>query len=236
MRDFVSPAVLAMKIIRYIGDQVSESGKPIRQLGGIARVVEAPGNEWAGGLIEELIGKGLVKAGNVVRTFDGVTFMNVNLTLEGWESYEREKRGSFSGDYGFLAMQFDDPELDTFVEEVVKPAVKDTGYRLVHMRDAGRAGVIDNIMRIQIRDAAFVISDLTHDNSGAYWESGYAEGLGKPVIYICEKAKFKERATHFDTNHCTTVLWCRSDDEGFRKELIATLRRSLEDETDASGA
>ena len=38
-----------------------------------------------------------------------------------------------------------------------------------------------------VRDAAFVISDLTHDNSGAYWEAGYAEGLGKPVIYICEE-------------------------------------------------
>ena len=90
-----------------------------------------------------------------------------------------------------------------------------------------RAGVIDNIMRIQIRDSAFVIADLTHDNYGAYWEAGYAEGLGKPVIYICEKTKFDEKKTHFDTNHCTTILWSEDDPEGFGKELIATLRRSL---------
>ena len=92
---------------------------------------------------------------------------------------------------------------------------------------APRAGVIDNIMRIQIRDAKFVIADLTHDNNGAYWEAGYAEGLGKPVIYICEKKKFDEKKTHFDTNHCTTVPWSRNDDEGFRQKLVATLRRSL---------
>ena len=112
----------------------------------------------------------------------------------------------------FGAMQFGDPDLDNFVQEVVKPAVKKG---------------IDNIMRIQIRDSAFVIADLTHDNYGAYWEAGYAEGLGKPVIYICEKAKFDKKVPHFDTNHCTTVLWSSDGPEEFKRQLVATLRRSL---------
>ena len=125
-------------------------------------------------------------------------------------------------------MQFGDDGLDTFIRDVVKPAVRDDiGYDVVDMRDVSQAGVIDNIMRIQIRDAAFVIADLTHDNHGAYWEAGYAEGLGKPVIYICEQTKFDKEKSHFDTNHCTTVLWSRNDAEGFREKLIATLRRSL---------
>jgi nucleoside 2-deoxyribosyltransferase len=95
------------------------------------------------------------------------------------------------------------------------------------MRDAARAGIIDNIMRARIRDSAFVLVDLTHDNAGAYWEAGYAEGLGKPVIYICERAKFEKARTHFDTNHCTTVVWTVDDADTFKTELIATLRRSL---------
>ena len=82
-------------------------------------------------------------------------------------------------------------------------------------------------MRTQIRDAAFVLVDLTHDNSGAYWEAGYGEGLGKPVIYICEQNKFDTEKTHFDTNHCTTVAWSIGDPEPFVERLIATLRRSL---------
>ncbi len=127
-----------------------------------------------------------------------------------------------------MAMKFNDPELDSFVNDTVKPATKEIGYDLVDMRDVARAGVIDNIMRTQIRDSAFVIVDLTHDNSGAYWEAGYAEGLGKLVVYICEKTKFEEASTHFDTNHCTTVPWSSDDPEGFRRELIATLRRSLD--------
>ena len=60
------------------------------------------------------------------------------------------------------------------------------------------------------------------------WEAGYMEGLGKPVIYISEKTKFDKAKTHFDTNHCTTVPWSRTNDAGFRELFIETLRRSLD--------
>jgi hypothetical protein len=106
-------------------------------------------------------------------------FRHVSLTLDGWEKYEAEKRGRFSGQYGFIALKFGDPILDPLVNDVIKPAVKNgIGYDLVDMRNVARAGIIDNIMRAQIRDSAFIIIDLTHDNPGAYWEAGYAEGLG----------------------------------------------------------
>jgi len=150
------------------------------------------------------------------------------LSLSGWDDYENEKRGGFSGRYGFIALDFNKAEIEAFVDDVVKPAVRDgISYDLVDMRHGIRAGIIDNIMRQQIRDSAFVIADLTHNNSGAYWEAGYAEGLGKPVVYICEKAKFKRAKTHFDTNHSTTVLWSSSDPQAFCGDLISTLRRSL---------
>ena len=221
MNDFINPAIQAINLIREIGDTVSRTGEPIQQYPG--------GDEFSVQLVDELVDSGFVKVKYDVRAFEGVTFMGVNLTLEGWERYEQEKRGEFKGNYGFIAMQFGDPGLDGLVRNVVKPAVKDEmGYDLFDMRDVARAGVIDDIMRIQIRDSAFVIADLTHDNHGAYWEAGYAEGLGKPVVYICERTKFDEKGTHFDANHCTTVFWSKDDQKGFGKELVATLRRSLD--------
>ena len=235
MSEFTSPAVQAMNLIRYIGDQVSESGKPISNLPKISEEIGVPSEEFLEQLVEELCENGIIKMTKLEITYSpNVTrFARVNLTLDGWKQYEAEKRGGFSGNNGFLAMQFGEPDLETFVREVVKPAVKeDTGYDLVDMRDVGKAGIIDNIMRVQIRDAKFVIADLTHDNNGAYWEAGYAEGLGKPVIYICEKEKFeRDDGTHFDTNHCTTVVWSKSrdNDDNFRQELTATLRRSLDE-------
>ena len=149
------------------------------------------------------------------------------LTVEGYARLAELEETDIVSSKAFIAMKFNDTELDAFVKDVVKPTVRGFGYDLEDMRDVAQAGVIDNIMREQIREAAFVIADLTHDNSGAYWEAGYAEGLDKPVIYICEKTKFEEHKTHFDTNHCTTVPWSKNDPEGFRKKLIATLYLSL---------
>ena len=230
---FTSPEIQAMNLIRYIGDEVSKSGEPIRQLWGssVQRMIGAPGEKFATQLVEELRERGTIRMLDPLKLLGGaVEFRDINLTLDGWEQYESEKRGRFDGNYGFLAMEFGDDDLDVFVQEVLKPAVKEgIGHELLDMRDVGRAGIIDNIMRVQIRDAKFVIADLTHDNNGSYWEAGYAEGLGKLVIYICEKKKFDEKKTHFDTNHCTTVPWSRDDDEGFRQELTATLRRSLDE-------
>lgn len=230
MADFTSPAVQAMNLIRYVGDEVSKSGEPIRRLPeNIHEIIHAPTPVFADQLIRELWGKSVIQMAKPIERRGFSLFGNINLTLQGWEEYEAEKRGRVPGNHGFIAMQFGDPELDRFVECVVKPAVKDgVGYDLVDMRNVARAGIIDNIMRVQIRDAKFLIADLTHDNNGAYWEAGYAEGLGKPVIYICEKNEFDETKTHFDTNHCTTVPWSRDDEENFRRDLIATLRRSLE--------
>ena len=232
-----NPLAQAANMIRYIGDEVSQSGKAIEQFPvNFHAVIGALNRESAIRLVKELEERKLLVTdgiGTAVRSDSAGRphreFANITLGLDGWEQYEAEKRGQFSGNYGFIAMKFNDPDLEDFVRDIVKPAVKEgIGYDLVDIRDVSQAGVIDNIMRVQIRDAAFVIAELSHDNLGAYWEAGYAEGLGKPVIYICEQKKFDEKSTHFDTNHCTTVLWPRDNDENFKKELIATIRRSLD--------
>jgi hypothetical protein len=48
---------------------------------------------------------------------------------------------------------------------------------------------------------------VTHANNGADWEAGFAEGLGRPVIYTCRQEEWKERKVHFDTNHLATIIW-----------------------------
>ena len=32
----------------------------------------------------------------------------------------------------------------------------------------------------------------------------------------------------YDPNHCATVPWSRDDDEGFRREWIVAIRRSID--------
>jgi hypothetical protein len=223
-----TPAIQAANIIRYIGDEVSKTGNAVQSFPlCFHALVGSPNLDFAFIIMGELEQKGLL-TGRPGGTF-GVPneLTHVVLTLDGWERYEAERRGLVAGKYGFMAMKFGNVELDGFYKSVIKTAVEKIGYELIRLDEVSKAGIIDNLMRMQIRDSAFVIADLTHDNWGAYWEAGYAEGLGKPVLYVCEQAKFDEKKTHFDTNHCTTVLWSTNEPHQFERELIATLRRSL---------
>lgn len=223
-----SPVQQSSNIIRFIGDMLSKTGEEIQIFSSsFHAIVGSPNRLFCMALVIELKSRGLISAYSI-DTNGTPHIQNISLTLSGWELYEREKIGLVSGNYGFIALKFNDTVLDPLVRDHIKPAIAELGYDLYDMRDVARAGVIDNLLRVQIRDSAFVLVDLTHENAGAYWEAGYAEGLGKPVLYICERTKFDEKKTHFDTNHCTTVLWDNDSPNEFLTSLIATLQRSLE--------
>lgn len=136
---------------------------------------------------------------------------------------------SLERSYGFLAMQFGDRQLDQLAQHHLKPAIKASlGYEVIDVRDVTKAGSIDELIRNSITNAKFVIADLTHANGGAYWEAGFAEGKGIPVIYICEERVFARNGTHFDTNHLTTVMWSVDRVDEFQEKLVETIKNTLE--------
>jgi len=136
-----------------------------------------------------------------------INILSFLLTFKGWDKYDEIKSSSDIGKISFMAIKYGNVSLEKVYEENIKDAVKQTGFEIQLLRDVLRAGSIDDQLRVQIRGAKFLLVDLTDDNNGAYWEAGFAEGLNKPVIYLCEKDKFDKFKTHFDTNHLTTVLW-----------------------------
>jgi len=128
-----------------------------------------------------------------------------------------------------MAMKYDDPELDLMFENHFKKAVGNTGYELRRLDEKPKAGLIDDRLRVEIRRSRFLIADLTHGNRGAYWEAGFAEGLGKPVIYTCKKQYFedKDKGVHFDTNHHQAILWEDGNIDDACKRLTATVRNTF---------
>jgi hypothetical protein len=168
------------------------------------------------GLIESKLLQGSLMGGGA----------NVTLTFPGWQRFEELRRGSPSGRNAFMAMQYGDPLLDRIVREYFRPAVAETGFNLKRLDDEPRAGLIDDRLRVEIQGARFLITDLTHGNPGAYWEAGYAEGLGKPVIYTCERSVFRKKS-HFDTNHHLHVLWEEADLKDAASRLKATIRATI---------
>lgn len=149
------------------------------------------------------------------------------LTWEGWARYEELKRNDPDTRTAFMAMQFGDRELDAVVSECFSPAVSATGFNLRRLNEGQAAGSIDDQLRVALRTSRFVIADLSHNNRGAYWEAGYAEGLGKPVIYTCNRSVWENEPVHFDTSHLVTVIWDPSDLEDAGTKLKATIRATL---------
>lgn len=177
-------------------------------------------------LVDHLKSSGLIAGAHASFT-SGEFSAHVALTFSGWDYYETLRLGGTTYRKAFMAMKFGDPTLNTLLEQVLRPAAKRAGFDLYKLDDRPKAGLIDDRMRVEIRASDFVVADLTHDNLGAYWEAGYAEGLGKPVIYTCERSKFDSTRTHFDTNHHLTIVWDAFSPEDAGLQLTETIRATL---------
>lgn len=153
--------------------------------------------------------------------------LSLRLTMVGWAKYEELKKTAVQSRTAFMAMKFGDELLDRVVAECFRPAVARAGFQLRLLTDEQPAGLIDDQLRAAILSARFLIADLSHGNPGAYWEAGFAEGLGLPVIYTCEAAKWEESKTHFDTNHLVTIVWRGNDLETATRQLTATIRATF---------
>jgi hypothetical protein len=153
------------------------------------------------------------------------------LTMAGWERYEELKRGRNDSRKAFMAMKFNDaPEVERAYKDCFKPGAARAGFDLLDTREQQRAGMIDDQMRVAIRNSRFMVADLTHACRGSYWEGGFAEGLGRPVIYTCEKKAWEAEKPHFDTNHLATVIWDAGDFDKAARQLTAIIRNTLPDE------
>jgi hypothetical protein len=111
------------------------------------------------------------------------------------------------------------------------PQVRLAGFDLQRLDQGQPAGLSDDQLRVRIRQARFLVCDLTHGNRGAYWEAGFAEGLGRPVIYTCRRDVFEdathEHHPHFDAAHWVTVPWDPTDPAAAALKLKATIRATL---------
>ena len=94
------------------------------------------------------------------------------------------------------------------LREAIRKGVTDAGYFAVFIDEVQHNELITPELLKHIRDSKFVVADLTHQNNGAYFEEGYAMGLGKPVIQLCKKGT----QLHFDIAQKNTIMWEEEED------------------------
>jgi hypothetical protein len=218
-----TPAELCDNFLLWLADEMDGwvgkivgTGKQISDPDILAEIgaIEAGGARWAADALID------AKLANL--QFIGATNQfRAGLTPTGWNRVEELQRAHIASRFAFFARKFANDDLDRVFAECLQPAVKQTGYDLRTVTQ--RAGHIDAIIEDEIRRCRFLIADLSDDNAGAYWEAGFAEGLGKPVIYVCRHGV----KTHFDTDHRHTVRWDLAKLEETATHLKAVVRNTL---------
>lgn len=121
----------------------------------------------------------------------------------------------------FVAMKFG-PDTQALREKIKEGL---NGYNVRIMDEIEHNRQIVPEMLYEIRNSKFVIAELSNHNNGAYYEAGYALGLGKEVIHICKKSEMSN-GLHFDVAQVNTIVYDNIDEipEKLKKRIRATIK------------
>ena len=147
------------------------------------------------------------------------------ISANGWRRIEELQKKETEINQGFIAMSFNNetkPIRHAFCE-----AISGLGFatRLIDEKEHNNQIVPEIFYEIQ--RSKFIVVDVTYPNYGAYYEAGFAQGLGKEVIVCCSKEAFynvsgKYTRPHFDISQKSMVIWEDLND------LVIRLQRRIE--------
>jgi nucleoside 2-deoxyribosyltransferase len=146
-------------------------------------------------------------------------YIKIGLTPKGYSRVDEIQKNTAHGRNVLVAMKFGDDTIP--LREAIRKGIQDAGYHAVFIDEVQHNDFITPELLKYIRDSKFVVVDLTHQNNGAYFEEGYAMGLGKPVIQLCQK----DTHLHFDIAQKNTIMWTSEDDipERLTNRIKATI-------------
>ncbi len=128
-------------------------------------------------------------------------YVSITLLPEGYKRVDAIQKNSAYGRNVLVAMKFGDDTLK--LREAIREAITSCDYKAIFIDEVQHNDFITPELLKHIRDSKFVVVDLTHQNNGAYFEEGYAMGLGKPVIQLCQQGT----QLHFDIAQKNTIMW-----------------------------
>ena len=159
--------------------------------------------------------------------FLAVRGLEIGLTAPGFEAIDSLKSAGAETKQAFVAMWFG-PEMLPVYDEGIAPAVRDAGYEPFRIDRKEHVNKIDDEIIAEIRASRFLIADFTcplittadgatvgNPRGGVYYEAGFAQGLGTPVIWMAREDTIEH--VHFDTRQFAHILWKEPGD--LRKSL-----------------
>ena len=143
----------------------------------------------------------------------------ITIAPEGYARIDELQRQASAGNNALVAMKFGDETKP--LREAIRLGIQTCGYNAIFIDEVQHNDYITPELLKYIKNSKFVVVDLTHKNNGAYFEEGYAMGLGKPVIQLCKKGT----DLHFDIQQKNTIMWASESDipERLSNRIKATI-------------
>ncbi len=220
-----SPAEYFDRLLQIFADHCLYPGMPskVLQIAVLAARLYVP-EQGCNEIRRELLAQGLLK-----ETFRSPTHVAVVLTSEGWKrlsAVAKDRRGTRP----FVAMWFDETMQAAYTNGIA-PALIASGYSPpfrvddpehdANVDSKDHISRIDNRILAEIRQARFLIADVTGQRQSVYYEAGFADGLGIPIIWCCRKDE--EQKMSFDTRQIAHILW--EDAADLKQQLIDKIGR-----------
>ena len=131
------------------------------------------------------------------------------VTVEGY-GFIQENTANPDSTQAFVAMWFAEEMVEAY-EKGIEPAIWDAGFKPMRIDMKLDAEKVDDEIFAEIRRSRFLVADMTHGKRGVrgavYFEAGFAQGLGLPVIYTCREDEEMEKNLAFDTRQFFHVFW-----------------------------
>ena len=154
---------------------------------------------------------------NLIKVVDAE---DVQLLPKAWSRIYELQKSHMDNKNVFVAMKFGKET------EALRDKIKEglAGYNVRIMDEIEHNHQIIPEMLYEIKNSKFVIAELSHHNNGAYYEAGYALGLGKEVIHICSESELKS-GLHFDVAQVNTIVYSNISEipEKLKRRIQATI-------------
>jgi hypothetical protein len=246
----LSPMERSDRLLAWLAESSTDLGKALNvelggatDLGGGSAALLAWSESLKSEEVEFLL-RFLAEQGSISLTdlsdYEGFS-AEVAVTVHGYMRLEQAEVGKISRQ-GFVAMWFS-PEMQDAYDRGIAPAVLKAGYRPMRIDRKEHSNKIDDEIIAEIRKSRFVVADFTAgivqtDNGqttvprgGVYYEAGFAQGLGMPVIWTVRRSQID--AVHFDTRQFNHIPWETPEDlrEALVNRIVAVVGEGPEHTT-----
>ncbi len=175
-------------------------------------------------IFRQLHADGMLESMDQVGVHTSAYVTRLILSVKAWNRVAEIERGHLgpSNKQVFVAMSFDKGLLPIY-ENGIKPGIEDSGYKAFRVDKQQSNNQITDEIVAGINRSKFLVADFTGHRPGVYYEAGLMRGLGRPVIFCCQKDGMKD--AHFDTRQFPHIIWQKSEDlrEQLKNRILATI-------------